>query len=68
MADKTLGEQRVRTEFNPSNDTVVDQIKQQSAALINLCETLKDKDPRLCATAQTGFEVAAMWAVKLATA
>ena len=68
MADKTLGEARVRTEFNPSNNGVVDQIKQKSAELINLCETLKEKDGRLASLAQTGYEEAAMWAVKAATA
>lgn len=65
---KTLGEARVRTEFNPSNDSIVDQIKQKSADLINLCETLKEKDGRLASLAQTGYEEAAMWAVKAATA
>lgn len=64
----TIGEARVRTSFNPANDSVVDQIKQQTAALINLCETLKLKDARLAATAQTAYEEAAMWAVKAATA
>ncbi len=67
---KTLGEQRVRTEFNVSNSGIVDQIKQKSAELINMCETLKGegKDARLASLAQTGYEEAAMWAVKLATA
>ncbi len=65
---KTIGEARVRTSFNPSNDSVVDQIKQKSAELINLCETLKEKDGRLASLAQTGYEDAAMWAVKAATA
>jgi hypothetical protein len=65
---KTIGESRVRTEFNPSSDGVVDQIKQKTAELINLCEELKEKDPRLAAIAQTEYESAAMWAVKAATA
>ncbi|WP_276483565.1 DUF7681 family protein [Paraflavitalea pollutisoli] len=69
MSDtKTVGELRVRTAFNPSQDTVVDQIKQKSAELINLVETLKTKDARLASLAQTAFEEAAMWAVKAATA
>lgn len=68
MKDLSLGEQRVRTKFNPSNDNIVDEIKQKTAELINLCETLKEKDPRLVATAQTTYELAAMWAVKAATA
>jgi hypothetical protein len=63
----SLGEDRVRVKFNPSDDSVVNQIKQRSAELIDLCETLKAKDPRLAALAQTNYEDAAMWAVKLAT-
>jgi hypothetical protein len=66
--DKTIGELRVRTAFNPSQDDTVSQIKQKSAELINLCEALKDKDPRLASLAQTSYEEAAMWAVKAATA
>ena len=65
---QTVGEQRVRTTFNPSQDSVVDQIKQKTVELINLCETLKEKDGRLASLAQTSYEEAAMWAVKAATA
>ena len=65
---KTSGEKRVRTDFNVNNDDIVTQIKHQSAALIDLCETLKEKDPRLVSLAQTAYEEAAMWAVKAATA
>jgi hypothetical protein len=68
MNDLTLGEQRVRTQFNPSVDSIVDQIKQKTAELINICEELKAKNPRLASVAQTEFESAAMWAVKAATA
>jgi hypothetical protein len=65
---QTVGEQRVRTQFNPSQDSIVDQIKQQTAHLINLVESLKARDPRLASIAQTAYEEAAMWAVKAATA
>ena len=65
---QTIGEHRVRTEFNPANNDVVSQIKQKSAELINLCEELKSKDGRLASLAQTTYEEAAMWAVKAATA
>lgn len=68
MKKHTIGELRVRTQFNPSADTVVDQIKQKTAELINLVETLKTKDEVLANNAQTSYEVAAMWAVKAATA
>lgn len=63
----TIGEDRVRVKFNPSQDSVVDQIKQKTAELIDLCEFLKSQDPRLAALAQTDYEKAAMWAVKAAT-
>lgn len=66
--DYSIGEQRVRIEFNSSNSGLVDQIKRKTAELINLCEDLKEKDPRLAALAQTAYEEAAMWAVKAATA
>lgn len=68
MEQKTIGEQRVRTSFNPGENDMVSQIKQKSAELINLCEELKAKDGRLASLAQTSYEEAAMWAVKAATA
>jgi hypothetical protein len=64
----SIGEDRVRVKFNPSAEGDVDQIKQQTARLIDLCEELKAKDPRLASLAQTSYEEAAMWAVKAATA
>ncbi len=63
-----IGEYRVRANFNPSEDNIVDQIKQKTAELINMCEQLKNKDARLASLAQTEYENAAMWAVKAATA
>lgn len=65
---KTIGEERVRVDFNPSKDDIVSLIKQKSAELINLCEELKAKELRLADLAQTSYEEAAMWAVKAATA
>jgi hypothetical protein len=64
----TLGETRVRSQFNPGASDVVSIIKAKSAELIDLCEPLKGKDARLASLAQTSFEDAAMWAVKAATA
>lgn len=64
----SIGEARVRTTFNPSTSGIVDQLKQKSAELINMCEELKVKDARLASLAQTAYEEAAMWAVKAATA
>lgn len=65
--EKSIGEIRVRTQFNPEKNELVDQIKQKTAELINICEGLKDADPRLASLAQTEYESAAMWAVKAAT-
>lgn len=68
----SLGEDRVRIKFNPSANDKVSAIKQRSAELINLCETMKEGMPpevaRCFALAQTHYEDAAMWAVKGATA
>jgi hypothetical protein len=68
-----LGEERVRTGFSPSSTNLVDQIKQKSAELINLCDEAGSKDlpgehARLWGLAMTRYEEAAMWAVKAATA
>ena len=68
MEDQSIGEQRVRTKFNPSADSVVDQIKQKPAEHVTLGEELEAKDGRLASLAQTEYETAAMWAVKAATA
>lgn len=77
----TIGEERVRLTFNPSDNPLVTELKQKSAAMIDLCEKAKwphspDNDQahannealRLWALAQTAYEEAAMWAVKAATA
>lgn len=63
----SIGEDRVRTKFNPAADSTVDQLKQKTAELIDLCETLKPLDGRLASLAQTSYEEAAMWAVKATT-
>jgi len=67
LTQNTIGEIRVRTQFNPSANNDVDVIKQRTAELINLCDHIKHKDPRLIALAQTAYEEAAKWAVKAAT-
>lgn len=68
MSELTIGEKRVRTDFNVSASETVDKFKQKTAELINDLESIKDKEPRLAALAQTYFELAAMLAVKCATA
>ena len=67
----TLGEQRVRTEFNPSQSDTVSVLNQKTAELINLVDDLPatgGETGRLKALAMTAYEEAAMWAVKAATA
>lgn len=72
----SIGEDRVRVKFNPSAETVVDQIKQKTAELINICNErnnfnavppLSTEEARLWIIAQQTYEEAAMWAVKAAT-
>jgi len=66
----SLGEDRVRVKFNPSDNSLVSQIKQQTASLIDLCASQSDvrgESARLWALAMTHYEDAAMWAVKAAT-
>jgi hypothetical protein len=71
----SLGQDRVRIKFNPSDNSDVAQIKVKTAELIDLCEQARSRksgfpDPeqqRLWSLAQTHYEDAAMWAVKAAT-
>lgn len=67
MSQPSIGAQRVRVGFNPSDNPTVDEIKLMTATLIDLCEAAKAKDARLAALAQTAYEEAAMWAVKAVT-
>ncbi len=73
----TLGEKRVRVDFNTTGNTFVDTIKRDAAKLIDLVDSAAS-DPswseektreylRLKALALTSLEEAAMWAVKSAT-
>ena len=69
----TIGEKRVRTNFNIGDDSTVHTIKAETANLIDICEIIKSDthDPevkRLAALAQTAYEEACMWAVKAMTA
>lgn len=64
----TMGERRVRVDFNPGQNPDVEKVKRLTADLIDICEVLKAKDGRLAALAQTAYEEAAMWAVKAVTA
>jgi hypothetical protein len=72
MKEQTLGEARIRTTFNPSDDSKVQHIKERAAELINYINTnieAKDSETgRLKSLALTTIEEAAMWAVKAATA
>lgn len=74
------GAYRVGLSFNPSSNSVVDQVKKLAAELIDLIDTIEppaiENGPvalldgevaRLKALAMTNVEDAAMWAVKAAT-
>jgi hypothetical protein len=71
----TIGEDRVRVTFNPGSSNLVDEIKQRTAELIDLCDkqtwtqmSVDAETKRLWSLAMTHYEDAAMWAVKAATA
>lgn len=72
---QTLGQKRVKAEFNPSKNDLVDQIKNKSAELIDLIELLKEFDEneftsmtherfRLIEKAEFDIETGCMYAVK----
>ena len=73
----SIGEYKVRTNFNVSDNGQVKAIKDKTAELINLINQLNPKENlgerdlkeyfRLKALAMTDYESAAMWAVKAAT-
>ncbi len=64
----TEGERRVRSKFNASNSSLVDEIKARTAELINLVESIEQKDIASAREAMRCFETGAMYAVKAATA
>lgn len=68
----TFGEKAVGLTFNPSNNTVVQNIKTQYAAIVDGLnhERNNTEDPevkRMYAVAITETQTAQMWAVKAAT-
>jgi hypothetical protein len=73
----SVGERRVRVAFNPTSVSLVAEIKEKTAELINILEYEKNVEKaskadmekfRLIALAQTAYEEAAMWAEKAVTA
>lgn len=70
--NETLGEKRVRVNFNTSGNSKVDQVKKETAKLIDILEEAKleaftSEEVRLFSLAQTSFEEGGMWAVKALT-
>lgn len=73
MTEPTLGMQRVRADFNPSDDDLVGLAKTAFAALIDMqanimAEGVSDEAARCLAISMTKIEEAAMWSVKGITA
>lgn len=67
--EQTLGQKRVKAEFNPSKTDNVDLIKNKSAELIDLLESMITDEStsekiRLIRIAQTDIETACMYGVK----
>ena len=69
----SLGQDRVRIKFNPSDNTDVAKLKMMAANFIDMVEEMRNKgsdseeQQRLWSLAQTHIEDAGMWAVKAAT-
>lgn len=71
---QTLGQRRVKAEFDPAKNDLVDQIKNKSAELIDLIDSMRvagsiaqkehAEKHRLISIAQTEIETACMYAVK----
>lgn len=67
--EQTLGQKRVKAEFNPEKNGLIDQLKNKAAELIDLCEQLRTdgctgEKHRVISIAQTEIETACMYAVK----
>lgn len=66
--EQTLGQKRVKAEFNPAKNGKVDQIKNKAAEFIDLIESCRKEASgehhRVMAIAQTNAETACMYAVK----
>lgn len=75
--NKTLGERRVRVDFNTTKDDYVGLLKEKSAELIDTIDKAANNPrwddetlgewKRLKSLAMTSIEEGAMWAVKAAT-
>lgn len=75
--NKTLGERRVRVDFNTTKDDYVGLLKEKSAELIDIIDKAANNPrwddetlgewKRLKSLAMTSIEEGAMWAVKAAT-
>lgn len=67
--ESTLGQKRVNVNFNPSKDSIVDDIKNKGAEIIDLLQKLLKEDSseermRLIEIAQTKIETGCMYGVK----
>ena len=66
--EQTLGQKRVKAEFNPAKNDIVDQLKNKAAEFIDLCEVLREggssERQRVISIAQTEMESACHFAVK----
>jgi hypothetical protein len=72
--NQTIGQKRVKADFNPDKNGLVDKIKNKSAELIDLLESMRNtgsqaekvsgEKHRLIAIAQTEIETACMYAEK----
>lgn len=70
--EMTFGEKACGLTFNPSNDDMVQKLKQAFADLVDTCDTLRLKsdnseEKRMLSLAITDLQTAQMWSVKAVT-
>jgi hypothetical protein len=68
----TFGEKACGVTFNPSNDDMVQKLKQAFADLVDTCDDLRLKsnnseEKRMLSLAITDLQTAQMWSVKAVT-
>ncbi len=69
--EQTLGQKRVKAEFNPDKSSHVDILKNKCAEIIDILDEMRNlpitgtgERQRYISIAQTEIESACMWAVK----
>lgn len=54
----------ITKEITDKEAQLIHALRERTADLIDICEQLKTRDPRLASIAQTSYEEACMWAIR----